>query len=98
MKFVVGMVPGVLGTVLDVLSSIDLGELILSAVDGILPMSLDLLDPLLNLLGPAKETVLNMLSSMLGRVGPLIGVIGPLVESLKNVVISLLRALIRSSA
>jgi len=55
-KSVVEMVPDLLKNILDTLSSIDLGEMILSIVDEVIPMLLDFLDPLLNLLGPAKET------------------------------------------
>jgi len=93
-----GLVSDMLNGLLDTLSSIDLGEMVLSVVDGIIPMVLDLLDPLLNLLGPAKETALNIVSSIIEKIGPLMGVIGPLVESIKNVVVSLLRTLIGSSA
>jgi|GEM_PF-1994812 len=55
-KSVVEMVPDLLKNILDTLSSIDLGEMILSIVDEVIPMLLDFLDPLLNLLEPAKET------------------------------------------
>lgn len=96
-KSVVESIPDLLKNILDMLSSIDLGELILSIVDEAIPMLLEFLDPLLNLLGPAKDTALNLLSSLIEKIGPLMGVIGPLVESIKNIVISFLRMFVPST-
>ena len=97
-KSVVGMVPDVLGAVMEAISSIDLGEILSSTLGAILPVAMKLLDPLLDILGPIIEALLDMLTPVLERVAPLLEAIVPLMESLKNTVGSMIGALTGSSA
>jgi phage-related protein len=85
-KSVTGMIPDLLGAVVEAISSIDLGEILSSTLGAILPVAMKLLDPLLDILGPIIETLLDMLSPVLAIVGPLLEAVGPLMESLKNIV------------
>ena len=89
-KSVVGMVPDMLGAVVDAVSSIDLGEILSSIIGAILPVAMKLLDPLLDILGPIIEALLDMLTPVLERVAPLM-------ESLKNIVGPMIGALTGSS-
>jgi phage-related protein len=97
-KSVVGMVPDLLGAVVEAISSIDLGEILSSTLGAILPVVAKLLDPLLDILGPIIEALLDMLSPVLEMVAPLLEAIGPLMESLKNIVGPMIGALTGSSA
>jgi hypothetical protein len=85
-KSVTGMVPDLLGAVVEAISSIDLGEMISSTIGAILPIGMKLLDPLLDILGPIIEALLDMLSPVLAIVGPLLEAVGPLMESLEKIV------------
>ena len=104
-KSVIGMIPDLLGAVVDAVSSIDLGELLSSTIGAILPVAMKLLDPLLDILGPIIEAVLDMLAPVLEIVGPLLekmsslfgflmNVIGPVFGALTNA----LKALLGSSS
>ena len=106
-KSMVGMLPKILGAVIDatssidmgeLLSSIDMGELLSSTMGAILPLMMKLLDPLLDMLGPMIEGLLDMLTPVLEIVGPLLEAIGPLMESLKKIVGPMIGALTGSSA
>jgi phage-related protein len=92
-KSVVGMIPDVLGTVVDAISSIDLGEIVSSTMGAILPLAMKLLDPLLNMLGPIIEKVLDMLSPVIEIVGPLLAAVGPIFDALKKIVGPIIEAL-----
>ncbi|VUT25677.1 MAG: hypothetical protein MOIL_01176 [Candidatus Methanolliviera sp. GoM_oil] len=92
-KSVVGMIPDVLGAVVNAISSIDLGELISSTIGAILPLAMKLLDPLLDMLGPIIEKVLDMLSPVIEIVGPLLAAVGPIFDALKKIVGPIIEAL-----
>ncbi|VUT26853.1 MAG: hypothetical protein MOIL_01752 [Candidatus Methanolliviera sp. GoM_oil] len=92
-KSVVGMVPNMLGAVVDAVSSIDIGELISSTMGAILPVAMKLLDPLLNMLGPIIEAVLDMLTPVLEIVGPLLEAVGPIFDALTKVIGPMIGAL-----
>ena len=92
-KSVVGMVPDMLGAVVDAVSSIDLGEILSSTLGAILPVAMKLLDPLLDILGPIIEALLDMLSPVLEIVGPLLEAIGPMLSTLTKAVGPMLGAL-----
>ena len=96
-KSVTGMIPDLLGAVVEAISSIDLGEILSSTLGAILPIGMKLLDPLLDILGPIIEALLDMLTPVLEIVGPLLEAIGPLMESLKNIVGPMIGALTGSS-
>ena len=85
-KSVVGMLPDILGAVIDAISSIDMGELLSSTLGAILPVMMKLLDPLLDMLGPIIEAVLDMLTPVLEIVGPILEKIGPIFDTLKNII------------
>jgi phage-related protein len=92
-KSVTGMIPDMLGAVVEAISSIDLGEILSSTLGATLPVAMKLLDPLLDILGPIIEALLDMLSPVLEMVVPLLEAIGPLMESLKNIVGPMMGAL-----
>ena len=96
-KSLVGMLPTILNTVVDAISSIDLGEILSSTVSAIIPVVMRLLDPLLDMLGPIIEGLLDMLSPLLQIVGPLLEVVSPLVQSLMKITSSLFRSITGSS-
>ena len=104
-KSVVGMVPNMLGAVVDAVSSIDIGELISSTMGAILPIAMKLLDPLLNMLGPIIEAVLDMVTPVLEIVGPLLEAVGPIFDALTKAIgliigalTNVLKALLGSSS
>jgi len=96
-KSLVGMLPTILNTVVDAISSIDLGEILSSTVSAIIPVVMRLLDPILDMLGPIIEGLLDMLSPLLQIVGPLLEVVSPLVQSLMKITSSLFRSITGSS-
>jgi len=85
-KSLVGMLPDILNTVVDAISSIDLGEILSSTVSAILPVAMKLLDPILDILGPIIEGLLDMLSPVLKIVGPILDTIGPILSALVKTV------------
>ena len=92
-KSVTGMIPDMLGAVVEAISSIDLGEILSSTLGAILPVAMKLLDPLLDILSPIIEAVLNMLSPILEMVAPLLEAIGPMLSALTKAVGPMLGAL-----
>ena len=92
-KSVTGMIPDLLGTVVDTVSSIDIGELLSSTMGAILPVAMKLLDPLLDILGPIIEAVLNMLTPVLEIVGSLLETVGPIFDALTKVIGPMIGAL-----
>jgi phage-related protein len=92
-KSVTGIIPDLLGAVVEAISSIDIGELISSTLGAILPVAMKLLDPLLDMLGPIIEAVLDMLSPILAIVGPLLEAVGPIFDALTKAVGPILGAL-----
>jgi phage-related protein len=92
-KSVTGMIPDLLGAVVEAISSIDLGEILSSTLGAILPVAMKLLDPLLDILGPIIEALLDMLSPMLEIVGPLLESVGTIFDALTKVAGPLLGAL-----
>jgi len=92
-KSVTGMIPDLLGTVVDAVSSIDIGELLSSTIGAILPVAMKLLDPLLDILGPIIEAVLDMLTPVLEIVGSLLETVGPIFDALTKVIGPMIGAL-----
>ena len=85
-KSVTGMIPDLLGAVIDATSSIDMGELLSSTMGAILPLMMKLLDPLLDMLGPMIEGLLDRLTPVLEIVGSVLEKVGPIFDTLKNII------------
>jgi len=81
-KSIVKMVPELLNTAINTLSSINLGEIISSLAGAVLPLLMNLLDPLLSFIGPIIETLLDKISPILEFISPLLEMAGPIVEVL----------------
>ena len=94
-KSVTGMIPDMLGAVVDAISSIDLGEILSATLGAILPVAMKLLDPLLDILGPIIEAVLDMLSPILEMIAPLLDAVGSMLSALTKAVGPMLEALSR---
>ena len=78
-KSVVGMVPDLLGAVVEVISPIDP----LSIIREVIPAVMEILEPLLDiLLSPLIEPLLDMLSPLIKIIDLLSEVISPVMESL----------------
>ena len=92
-KSVTGMIPDLLGAVVEAISSIDIGEMLSSTLVAILPIGMKLLDPLLDILGPMIEALLDMLTPVLEIVGPLLEAVGPIFDALTKVIGPMLGAL-----
>ena len=80
-KSVVGMISDLLGAVVEVISSIDLGEILSSTLGAILPVAVKLLDSLLDLVSPLLERITDLLSPFIRLLDPLLEALIPLIES-----------------